>query len=48
VINRLLSLKREVERVFGSAETVGHAKGYVVIRAVKRPIARGKDEDWLD
>jgi 16S rRNA (guanine1207-N2)-methyltransferase len=47
VINRLLSLKREVERVFGNAETVGHAKGYVVIRAVKRPITHDKD-DWLD
>jgi 16S rRNA (guanine1207-N2)-methyltransferase len=37
VINRLLSLKREVEQVFGNGETVARAKGYVVVRAVKTP-----------
>lgn len=35
VINRLLSLRREVERIFGNTETVGREKGFVVIRAVK-------------
>jgi 16S rRNA (guanine1207-N2)-methyltransferase len=35
VINRLLSLRREVERLFGNTETVGREKGFVVIRAVK-------------
>ena len=35
VINRLLSLRREVERVFGNSETAGREKGFVVIRAVK-------------
>jgi 16S rRNA (guanine1207-N2)-methyltransferase len=43
VVNRLLSLRREVERVFGNAETVAQAKGFVVIRAVKTP--RGQDDD---
>jgi 16S rRNA G1207 methylase RsmC len=36
-------LRREVERVFGNAETVAQAKGFVVIRAVKTP--RGQDDD---
>jgi len=40
VINRLLSLRREVESVFGSAETVARSKGYVVIQAVKTPRMR--------
>jgi 16S rRNA (guanine1207-N2)-methyltransferase len=35
VINRLLSLRREVEEVFGNSEVVGREKGFVVIRAVK-------------
>lgn len=35
VINRLLSLRREVEQVFGNSETVAREKGFVVIRAVK-------------
>ncbi len=35
VINRLLSLRREVEQVFGNSETMGREKGFVVIRAVK-------------
>jgi 16S rRNA (guanine1207-N2)-methyltransferase len=35
VINRLLSLRREVEQVFGNTETAGREKGFVVIRAVK-------------
>ena len=35
VINRLLSLRREVEQVFGNSEAVAREKGFVVIRAVK-------------
>ena len=35
VVNRLLSLRREVEQTFGNSEAVGREKGYVVIRAVK-------------
>jgi 16S rRNA (guanine1207-N2)-methyltransferase len=40
VVNRLLSLRREVESVFGGAETVERSKGFVVIRAVKQPRRR--------
>jgi 16S rRNA (guanine1207-N2)-methyltransferase len=43
VINRLLSLKREVDEVFGNSETVARSKGYVVVRAVKMPPSRGED-----
>jgi 16S rRNA (guanine1207-N2)-methyltransferase len=35
VINRLLSLRKKVEEVFGNSETIGREKGFVVIRAVK-------------
>lgn len=35
VVNRLQSLRREVERVFGGAELVSRSKGFVVIRALK-------------
>ena len=35
VINRLLSLRREVDQVFGNSEVVGREKGFVVIRAFK-------------
>jgi 16S rRNA (guanine1207-N2)-methyltransferase len=37
VINRLLSLRRQVETVFGNAETAARHKGFVVIRAIKAP-----------
>jgi len=37
VINRLLSLRRQVESVFGNSETAARHKGFVVIRAVKTP-----------
>ena len=43
VINRLLSLRREVEAVFGNTETVARHKGFVVIRAVKVPKSRETD-----
>jgi 16S rRNA (guanine1207-N2)-methyltransferase len=45
VINRLLSLRREVEDVFGGAEAIAHSKGYVVLKAVKQPIVHGEFED---
>lgn len=35
VINRLQSLRREVEKVFGGAELAARSKGFVVIRGVK-------------
>ena len=35
VVNRLQSLRREAERVFGGAELAARSKGFVVIRAVK-------------
>jgi 16S rRNA (guanine1207-N2)-methyltransferase len=45
VINRLLSLRREIEDVFGGAEAVAHSKGYVVLKAVKQPRMHGLDDD---
>ena len=48
VINRLLSLRREVEDVFGGAEAVAHSKGYVVLKAVKQPRVHGEFEDDED
>jgi 16S rRNA (guanine1207-N2)-methyltransferase len=35
VINRLLSLRREVDQTFGNSEVVAREKGFMVIRAVK-------------
>jgi 16S rRNA (guanine1207-N2)-methyltransferase len=46
VVNRLLSLRREVEDVFGNSETVARAKGYVVIKAVKTVRRPGDEDDW--
>ena len=46
VINRLLSLRREVEHVFGNSETAARHKGFVVIRAVKVP--KTHDESLLN
>ncbi len=43
VINRLLSLRREVETVFGNSEAVARSKGFVVLRAVKVPKTHGDD-----
>jgi len=43
VVNRLLSLRREVESVFGGAEIAARSGGYVVIQAVKQ--SRLQDED---
>ncbi len=40
VVNRLLSLRREVDNVFGGSEVVARAKGFLVIRAVKAPKAQ--------
>jgi 16S rRNA (guanine1207-N2)-methyltransferase len=44
VVNRLLSLKQEVGRVFGNVEIAARSKGYIVVRAVKEP--RRHHEDW--
>jgi len=46
VINRLLSLRREVDSVFGNTETAARRKGFVVIRAVKVP--KTHDENLID
>jgi 16S rRNA (guanine1207-N2)-methyltransferase len=43
VVNRLLSLRKEVEKVFGAVETVAQSKGFVVIRAAKAPRVRGNE-----
>jgi 16S rRNA (guanine1207-N2)-methyltransferase len=40
VVNRLLSLRDEVERVFGNVETAARWKGYVVVKATKTPRER--------
>jgi 16S rRNA (guanine1207-N2)-methyltransferase len=45
VINRLLSLKHEVEAVLGGAEVVARSKGFVVIRAQKQPARQEVTED---
>ncbi len=37
VVNRLLSLRREVEAVFGNVEVAARAGGYIVVSAVKMP-----------
>lgn len=44
VINRLLSLKHEIEEVFGNVETVARSKGYVVVRAIKVPRLAGEED----
>lgn len=46
VINRLLSLRREVEDTFGNTEIVGREKGFVVIRAVKVHRVDVEQEEW--
>src|SRR3990172_3073894 len=43
VINRLLSLRREVESVFGAAEIAARSGGYVVIQAVKQSRLQAED-----
>lgn len=43
VVNRLLSLRREVESVFGGAEIAARSGGYVVIQAVKQPRLQVED-----
>lgn len=50
VVNRLLSLRRKIEEVFGpstplrtgNTEVVARSKGYVVVRAVKTPVDRSE------
>ena len=47
VFNRLPSLSRDIESVFGNAAVVARSKGYVVVRAVKQPRQRDEaDESW--
>jgi 16S rRNA (guanine1207-N2)-methyltransferase len=41
VVNRLLSLRREVDSVFGNSEIVARSKGFIVIEATKTPRERG-------
>ena len=43
VVNRLLSLRREVESVFGAAEIAARSGGYVVIQAVKQSRLQAED-----
>lgn len=45
VINRLLSLRRKVEDVFGNTEIVAREKGFVVLRAVKVHHAQLSNQD---
>lgn len=45
VVNRLLSLRKEVERAFGNAEIAARSGGYVVVRAVKQPQGRDRQEE---
>jgi 16S rRNA (guanine1207-N2)-methyltransferase len=45
VVNRLLSLRREVDAVFGNSDIVARDGGFIVIRAVKVPKTHG-DEDY--
>jgi 16S rRNA (guanine1207-N2)-methyltransferase len=47
VVNRLLSLRKEIERVFGNVETVARSGGFIVVRAMKVPMIR-KGDTFLD
>jgi 16S rRNA (guanine1207-N2)-methyltransferase len=46
VINRLLSLRRQVESVFGNSEVVARDKGFVVIRAVKVARSHVREDEY--
>ena len=47
VFNRLPSLSRDIEAVFGATEVVARSKGYVVVRAAKQPRRREDEtEAW--
>jgi len=43
VFNRLPSLSRDIEAVFGNVEVVARSKGFVVVRAVKQPRERERE-----
>lgn len=45
VINRVLSVKRDVEEVFGFSEVIARSRGFVVVRATKRPLSE-REEDY--
>jgi 16S rRNA (guanine1207-N2)-methyltransferase len=44
VVNRLLSLRREIERVFGNEELAARSKAFIVSHAVKVPLTHEKEE----
>lgn len=46
VVNRLLSLRREIERVFGNEELAARSKSFIVSHAVKAP--RRHENEELD
>jgi 16S rRNA (guanine1207-N2)-methyltransferase len=46
VVNRLLSLRREIQGVFGNEAIVARSKGFIVSRAVKTPRLPGRDDDF--
>ena len=46
VVNRLLSLRREIHRVFGNEAIVARSKGFIVSRATKTPRLPGRDNDF--
>src|SRR5207302_8276555 len=45
VVNRLLSLRKEVEQVFGNLETAARSGGFIVVRAMKMPMLRKGDAE---
>ncbi len=45
VVNRLLSLRKEVEKVFGNVETAAQSKGFVVIHATKTHRLESEEAD---
>jgi 16S rRNA (guanine1207-N2)-methyltransferase len=48
VVNRLLSLRREVGAVFGSVEIAARSKGYIVVEAEKRRAPPGGGGRWSE
>ena len=46
IVNRLLSLRREINSVFGNEAIVARSKGFIVSRAVKTPRLPGRDNDF--
>jgi 16S rRNA (guanine1207-N2)-methyltransferase len=46
VVNRLLSLRRKIDEVFGNTEIAAREGGFIVIRAVKLPRTHASDTDY--